>query len=181
MSDDEPEFDGPEDEISNDEAEEEERQAWNEIAEQAHENEEHMSEIAEKEFGGTDNSTEPSEELDLISKIIQEKSNLLNDDSLTPDQKDLIQQELFTLRILERKVVGEPEEKIEYDRDFNAYRFARAASILSLESSWKEIELKMNLLVQKITKTSLEYDKIIALKSVLETFEKDYINLFIDY
>ena len=38
----------------------------------------------------------------------------------------------------------------------------------------------MDLLVQKITTTKLEYEKIIALKDILETFEEDYVNLIIN-
>jgi len=179
MSDDEPEFNGPEDEGPDDEysdgyAEEEEARAWAEIAEQAREQEEHMSEIAEKEFGETE--VNPKNILD----IIKTKSIKLANPSIDNNEKEKLEVEIQELFDQVSKKSDTEEEKIEYDRDFNAYAFSRAASILSLESSWPEIRLKMDLLVNKIAITSIEYDKISALRNVIDTFENDYIKLIID-
>lgn len=185
MSDDEPEFNGPEDDEPNFDSpdgflsDEEEARAWDEIHEQELEQQEHLDELAEQEFGKSEN-TNSSDESELIANIIEEKSRLLDDDSLSSDEKNRIQLELNTLKSVGKKITGEPEEEIQYDRDFNAYTFARSGSILSLESSWPEIRLKMDLLVKKIATTSMEYDKVMALRNIIDTFEKDYIKLIID-
>ena len=136
-----------------------------------------ITNLSQNRVGESSNS---SEELQVMKNIIIEKYRLLDNDKLRPEEKDTIQKELDILKSLERKIIGEPEEEIEYDRDFNAYTFARSASILSLESSWSEIRLKMDLLVEKIATTKLEYDKFSALKEIIKTFEEDYIKLIIN-
>jgi len=193
MSDDEPDFDGPEDEgpeESEEERLEREEQEYADYQLQEHEKseqerrdregEEYERAYEEGAFSEPENTVKSSDESVLIENIFEEKSRLLDNDKLRPDERDRIQQQLDILKSVERKIIGEPEEEIQYDRDFNAYTFARSGSILSLESSWPEIRLKMNLLVKKITTTSLEYEKIMALKEIIETFEKDYVKLIIN-
>lgn len=187
MSDDEPEDEGPKE--SEEEREERELKEFADYQLQEHEKQEQEREerelqefergVAEEEVDESENPVESSDESVLIANIIEEKTRLLDNDSLGPIEKNQIQQQLNILKSLGKKIIGEPEEEIQYDRDFNAYTFARSASILSLESSWAEIRLRMDLLVKKIITTSLEYSKVDALKDIIDTFEKDYVKLII--
>jgi len=170
MSDDEPKFDGPEDEGPDDE--EEKERAWQEFEEAERERQE--SETAERNAAESE-----EEEVDVLDRI-KAKTNQLGDPSISQEDKERCQQELDDLIFEARKKTKELAEEVEYDRDYNAYAFARAAAVLSLESSWTEIRLKIDSLIKKVATTSIEYEKIISLKNAIDTFEKDYVYLIIN-
>jgi len=179
MSDDESKFDGPEDEGPEDE--EEKERAWQEFEEEERqrlefeeERQRQLNEIAERDSGESE-----EEEVDVFDRI-KAKTDQLGDSSISQEDKERYQQELDTLFFEARKKTEEPIAEVEYDRDYNAYSFARAAAVLSLESSWIEIRLKIDSLIKKLATTSLAYDKIISLKNAIDTFEKDYVYLIIN-
>jgi len=119
-------------------------------------------------------TTEPeNEKIDRIS-IIKEKIEALSSETNEEEKAKLSREIDEQLSSIKKDI--DSEEEIEHDPEYNAYNFARSAAVLSLASSWPKIKSKMDSLITQIGNTSLEYEKIIALKGVIEKFQTDYVD-----
>jgi len=182
MSDDEPEDEGPEE--SEEERLEREEQEFADHQLQEHEKwEQERGEIGREEFEravADGEIKELEEKPENILDSIKNKSTQLADPSLDNDVREKLEAEIQELFDKVSKKPVKVDEEVKYDPEYNAYNFARSAAVLSLESSWIKIRLKIDSLIKKLATTSLEYDKIISLKDTIDTFEKDYIYLIIN-
>ncbi len=174
MSYDEPEDEEPENYESEEERLEREQEEF-EKDQWERELEEFEGDSEENEIIESENSTEPSDEEQNILDIIQSKYSQLADPSLDEDEKEKIKRELDTLIFQAKKKTEEPRLEFEYDPDYNIYNFARSSFVLSLELSWPKIRTKMDSLMKLIANTRLEYEKIIALRDLIDKFERKYV------
>jgi hypothetical protein len=202
MSDDEPEFNGLEDESPEDVEEREwkelekeildhetespedvEEREWKELEKEILERLDHESEIAEKEFGvGESNDfEEPSKDIDKKFESFEELSNQLADGDFSENPKEKIRlltkiQETYLKEINKTETLSESIDISEpkQDLDSNAYNFTKTSSIISLEFAWTRINSKLNSLVEQLRDTYLP-SKIEQLEEVIDDFRRTCI------
>jgi hypothetical protein len=182
MSDDESEFNSPEDEGPEDEGPEDEEdveeRAWQELEESTRE----PDSVISIPFGDLEISEEESKNIDEKFESFDELSNQLADGDFSNDSKAK-EELLIKLREKYFTSIQKPVEDAEPkpDLNYNAYNFARTAGITSLEFSWTKLDSKIKSLIEELRDTNLTDEKINDLETVIEKFRRKCIRKTIDF
>lgn len=138
-------------------------------------------EESERELQLEDDSKKTSQNSEDKFEVFQELSRKLaegNFDDPEKKEKVLIKIQDDYLRAIQKS--DEIAESTKTDPEYNAYNFARSASVLALEHAWIKLRPKMDLLKNQVHNSPLRYGQTIMLNDVFTRFERDCIKKIID-